>query len=146
MYYMPSILGSNFLSDWMDSSLSDLDQSLFDTCAHDGMKTDIKETKDAYELAIDLPGYQKDQVSVRLDQGYLVVSTEKKTENEEKDENGKYLRRERFSGSMKRSFYVGDSIKQDHIQARFENGILRLHIQKEDQKKVEESKVIAIEG
>lgn len=111
------------------------------------MRTDVKETDGSYELDIDLPGYQKDDIKLQLKEGYLTVSASKNTNNDEKDENGKYIRRERYSGQCSRSFFIGKSIAQEDVHAKYENGILKLSFPKEEAKKaVEEQKYIAIEG
>ena len=100
-----------------------------------------------YELDVDMPGFSKEDIKVELKDGYLTISASTKKDNDEKDENGKYIRRERYMGSCSRSFQVGDSVKQEDIKAKFENGILKLSVPKEEaQPKVEENKYIAIEG
>ena len=109
------------------------------------MRTDVKELENGYELSIDLPGYTKENVKLSLKKGYLTVSAETTKNNDEKDENGNYIRRERYTGSMKRSFYVGERITEEDIKAKFENGILVVNIPKEELKKVEEKKYITIE-
>ena len=94
-----------------------------------------------------LPGYNKDDVNAELKDGYLIISASTDTNNEEKDNEGRYIRRERYIGSCRRSFYVGEDITQDDIKAKFENGTLNLIIPKKDaQPKVEEKKCITIEG
>lgn len=111
------------------------------------MKTDIKETEKAYELAVDLPGFKKENVHAELEDGYLTVSARTESENEEKSENGTYLRKERFTGSCRRSFYVGEDISEDDISAKFEDGILRIVVPKKELPAAEESKkLISIEG
>ena len=111
------------------------------------MKTDIKDTKEGYELDIELPGYNKEDVSAELKDGYMTISASTKSDEGEKDENGKYIRRERYYGSCSRSFYVGEAITQEDIKARFENGILKLFVPKKEEKPaVEEKKYITIEG
>ena len=113
----------------------------------DVMKTDVKENENGFELAINLPGYDKKNVNAELKDGYLTVTAETNTENEEKDEKGKYIRRERYYGSCKRSFYVGEDVTEEDIKAKFENGVLKIDIPKIEAKpKVEEKKLIAIEG
>ena len=98
------------------------------------MKTDIRDTEDSYELDVDLPGYKKDEISAQLKDGYLTISASKNTENEEKDKKGNYIRRERYNGTMSRSFYVGDAIHQDDIHAKYEDGILKLSIPKQNRR------------
>ena len=110
------------------------------------MKTDIREHDAGYELDIDLPGFKKDEIKVELENGYLTISATKGANNDEQDKKGKYIRRERYAGTMQRSFYVGDDVTQEDIKAKFENGILRLSIPKKDAKAVETKKTIAIEG
>ena len=110
------------------------------------MKTDIRDTEDSYELDVDLPGYKKDEISAQLKDGYLTISASKNTENEEKDKKGNYIRRERYNGTMSRSFYVGDAIHQDDIHAKYEDGILKLSIPKKTKQEVEQTNYISIEG
>ncbi len=110
------------------------------------MKTDVKEHEGGYELNIELPGYQKENVQAQLKDGTLTITASRNTENEEKDEKGKFIRRERYYGNCTRSFYVGDEVEQEDIKARFENGVLIIDIPKKEAKpKIEENKYIAIE-
>lgn len=143
---MPSIFGENLFDDWMDFSFPSIDKALYGNRSQNVMKTDVKETENGYELDIDLPGFKKDEVNAQLENGYLKIEAVKNVNNDEKDRNGKYIRRERYAGTMSRSFYVGDSVSQEEIHAKFEDGILKLAIPKKDPKKVEEKKYIAIEG
>lgn len=112
------------------------------------MLTDIKESDKGYELEMDLPGFKKEEIKASLENGYLIISAEKGLEQDEKDNEGKkYIRRERYTGSCQRAFYVGDEIEQGDIKASFKHGILRLDIPKKQSKpQVEENKFISIEG
>ena len=111
------------------------------------MKTDVRETDDAYEVDIDLPGFKKDEVTAQLNDGYITISASKGLDKDEKDKkSGKYIRKERYAGSMSRSFYVGEDVTQDEISAKFENGILQLKVPKKANKAVEGKNYIAIEG
>ena len=110
------------------------------------MKTDVKETDTGYEVDIDLPGFKKDEINARLENGYLTISAAKGLDKDEQDKNGKYIRRERYAGSMSRSFYVGEGVTQDDIKAKYEDGILRLAVPKKDNKAVEANRYISIEG
>ena len=143
---MPSIFGENLFDDWMDFSFPDIDKALYGKHAKNEMKTDVRETEDGYELDIDLPGFKKDEVTAQLDNGYLTIQASKGLDKEQKDKKGKYIRKERYSGAMSRSFYVGDELKQEDIKAKYEDGILKLSVPKKEQKKVETTKHIAIEG
>ena len=145
---MPSIFGENlFNDDWMDFSFPDVDKVLYGKHAKNVMKTDVKETDNSYEVDIDLPGFKKDEIEAKLENGYLTISAAKGLDKEEKNEkDGKYIRKERYSGAMSRSFYVGDELKQEDIKAKYEDGILKLSVPKKDPKKVETTKHIAIEG
>ena len=110
------------------------------------MKTDVKETETGYEVDIDLPGFKKDEINAKLEDGYLTISAAKGLDKDEKDKKGKYIRRERYAGSMSRSFYVGEGVTQDDIKAKYEDGILRLVVPKKDNKAVEANRYISIEG
>ena len=109
------------------------------------MKTDIQEKDNNYVLDMDLPGYDKEDIKAQLKDGYLTISAQKNTSNDEKDEDGNYIRRERYCGKCSRSFYVGDSIKEEDIKASFNNGILELTFPKEVPQKEEEMKYITID-
>ena len=111
------------------------------------MKTDVKEVEGNYELAIDLPGYRKEDLQVELKDGYLTVSANTNKEENEKDEEGRYVRRERYTGVCKRTFYVGEALEQEDIKAAFENGVLTLVFPKEKQvaPEVEENRYIQIQ-
>ena len=143
---MPSIFGENLFDDWMNFSFPDIDKALYGKRANNVMKTDVKETENCYEVDIDLPGFKKDEVSASLENGYLTISAAKGLDKDEQDKKGKYIRKERYAGSMSRSFYVGEGVDQNDIHAKFEDGILRLSVPKENKKAVEQNKYIAIEG
>ena len=144
---MPSIFGENlFNDDWMNFGFPEVDKALYGKHASHEMKTDVKETDSGYEVDIDLPGFKKDEINVQLDNGYLSISAAKGLNKEEKNKEGKYIRKERYAGAMSRSFYVGDALTQEDIKAKYESGILRLSIPKKEAKQVEATKRIAIEG
>lgn len=109
------------------------------------MRTDVKEEEKEFVLDIDLPGYDKENISLSLENGYLLVSAKKTEEVKEEDKKGRYLRRERRCGSVSRSFFVGEVLKEEDIRASFKNGVLQVSFPKEAPKKLEEKKVIAIE-
>ncbi len=149
---LPGIFGENLFDDddWMfpfDSDFFGKKNPLYGKRAKNLMKTDVRELDGSYEVDMDLPGFQKDEIKVSLENGNLTVSAAKGMEKDEQDQSGKYIRQERYSGAMSRSFYIGDEITQDEIRAKYENGILKLTIPKKDAKPaVEEKKHIAIEG
>ena len=146
---LPSIFRENLFDDWMDLTFEreffGRKNPLWDKQDKNLMKTDVKETDTTYELDIDLPGFQKDQVSVKLEDGYLTINATKNVDKDQKDKKGQYIRKERYSGSMSRSFYIGDAVKEDEIKAKFADGILQLTIPKKDQPPIEGGKYIAIE-
>ena len=110
------------------------------------MKTDIQEKDNNYILDMDLPGYEKEDIKAQLKDGYLTITAQKKTSNDDKDEKGNYIRRERYCGKCSRSFHVGDGIKEEDIKANFKNGILQLTFPKEvARKEDEETKYITID-
>ena len=144
---MPSIFGENLFDDFFDGFTRPVKHANSTTTQTAVMKTDVKEHDKGYEIEIDLPGVKKEDVKAELKDGYLVVSAKHGSSKDEKNSEGKYIRRERYYGSASRSFYVGEQVKQEDIKARFENGILNLWIPKfEKQPQVEQNKYIVIEG
>ena len=143
---VPSIFGDNLI----DNFMRDFDRDFFTDkvpAAARGfaqLKTDILEKDNCYELAMDLPGYKKEDVSIRLEQGYLTITAQKEENNEVKEE-GKYLRRERYTGKCARTFYVGKNVTQEDVKAKFTDGVLTVTVAKEDPNKVIEEKHIMIE-
>ena len=109
------------------------------------MRTDVKETDTGYELTMDLPGLGREDVKASLEDGYLTVTAEKLHSKDEKDDQGHYIRRERASGRMSRSFYVGDQVTQEDIHAKFENGTLVLDVPKKNEAQPETGRLIEIE-
>lgn len=145
MMYMPSIFGENLMDDFFNDAFSYAPQ--YSKSTANLMKTDIKEQENGYEMKIDLPGFRKEDLKLQLKDGYLNISAAHNENKDEKDKSGKVVRQERYTGSMQRSFYVGENVKQSDITAKFENGVLALNIPKVDPKKeVPEEKYIAIEG
>ena len=147
---LPAIFGENLFDDFMDDNFErnffGSRNPLYGKHSKNLMKTDVKETDNGYELDIDLPGFKKDEITAHLEDGYLTVSAAKGVDKDEKDKEGRYIRRERYSGSMTRSFYVGNAVTEQDIKAKYEDGILSLSIPKKDPKTVEAKKYIAIEG
>ena len=140
----PSIFGESLFDDWMDDfpfgkefekAMFPAKDPLYGKHAKNMMKTDVRETDDAYE------------VTAELNDGYITISAAKGLDKDEKDKKtGKYIRKERYAGSMSRSFYIGEGITQDEISAKYENGILQLKIPKKTDKAVAGKNYIAIEG
>ena len=109
------------------------------------MKTDIKEKKDKYIIDIDLPGYDKENIKMSVEDGYLTITATVDSNKEEKEE-GKFVRKERYMGSCSRSFYVGEAVESEDIKASFKNGTLKIEIPKKDEKKeLPEKKYIPID-
>ena len=144
---MPSIFGENLFDDLMKGfDFPTVSQPVLSRNVNNLMRTDIRENEKGFTLDIDLPGYSKDNVQAELKEGYLTITANNARNSEEKDPNGRYIRRERYSGSCSRSFYVGEDITEEDIKARFENGILQVFVPKKEAKpQIEEKKVINIE-
>ena len=138
---MPSVFGKDIFDDFMDDfGFPDVNKELYGKHAKNVMKTDVRELEDGYEIIMDLPGFKKDEIEIMLENGYLNVSATKGLDKDKSDKAGKYIRRERYAGSMSRSFYVGDDITHEDIHAKFENGILKLDVPKKEAKAVEAKK------
>ena len=150
---MPSIFRTNSLiddlfdDDWFnDKEFRNMEKKLYGHRAKNVMNTDVKETEDGYELEMDLPGFKKEEVSVELNDGYITIRAAKGLDEDEKEKKtGKYIRRERYSGTCERSFYVGEAITQQDIKASFKHGILKLDIPKKEDRKIEQNNFISIE-
>ena len=144
---LPSIFGEDLFDDLFDGlNRPAARKSMMTIPGSQVMRTDIKEHENAFELLIDLPGYNKEDLKAELKDGYLTITATHNDEKNEGDEKSGYIRRERYCGTSSRSFYVGESLKKEDIKAKFEDGTLRLNIPKKDPKAVEGKKYIAIEG
>ncbi len=106
------------------------------------MKTDIKEKDGYYYFDIELPGYQKENIDLEIDDGYITIKAESEIE---KEEEGKMLLKERQYSSCSRSFYVGNNIKSEDISASFNDGILKLIMPSRETKHLETVQKIMIE-
>ena len=146
---LPSIFRDNLFDDMFDfdfdKEFDRMMRPLYGKHSQNMMKTDVRETEDSYELDIDLPGFKKDEITIQLDNGYLSISASKGLDKDEEKKDGKYIRRERYAGAMNRTFYVGDNLTQQDIQAKFEDGILKISVPKKDVQQIEQNKYIAIE-
>src|SRR3712207_1060343 len=126
---------------FFDDSLSDPFDSFFGSPVRSAsrkplpttMRTDIKETESSFEIDIDLPGFKKENVRAEIEDGYLTIEASTESSSEEKNDEGTYLRKERFSGKCRRSFYVGEDISDEDIRAKFEDGILSVTVPKKQQ-------------
>ena len=148
----PTIFNDRMFDDLMDFTfpmmreMNDVDKKLYGRRAPHVMRTDVHENDEGYEVDIDLPGFKKDEINLALDNGYLTVSAAKALDQDEQDKKGRVIRRERYAGSMQRSFFVGKHLTEEDIKARFEDGVLKLNLPKKDAAKLPEKKPIMIEG
>ena len=133
---LPSIFGENLFDDWFGfptfPEFRDVDRKLYGKHAGNLMKTDVREHDDGYELDMDLPGFTKDEISLDLSDGYLTVKASKGLDKDKTDRRGKVIRQERYAGAMQRSFYVGEALTAEDVNAKFENGVLRLTLPKKE--------------
>ena len=147
--YLPAVFGENMMNLFDDfdrdffRGFGRPEHMLYGKNAPRMMKTDVKETDEGYELMVDLPGMKKDEIHLDLQNGYLTISTEKNLENKE-EKQGRVLRQERYSGAMQRSFYVGDTLTEEDVQAKYEDGVLHVALPKKEARKVPEKKQILI--
>lgn len=144
---LPSIFRDNFVDDFFDGfdemfrvpSLTTIPVSRW-------MNTNVKDLGDDYQLEIELPGYDKKDITAELHKGYLTIAAKKEDSKDKKDDKGKYIRKERYSGSCQRSFYVGEDLNEEDFKASFDNGVLTLVFPKDNSAvKLEEKKYIPIE-
>lgn len=138
---MPSLFARDLFDEVFDSRFHTYHQN------NNLMKTDVRETDSGYELLVDLPGIKKEDLTAELKDGYLTISATTSGGNDEQDANGRYIRRERFSGTFSRKFYVGEAVTQEDIKAKFEDGTLTLQLPKKElAPQLEAKNYIAIEG
>lgn len=145
--FMPSIFGNSFVDDVFDDMFPiSRNYSNGSYANYNMMRTDVKDAGDHYELEMEMPGVDKSNIKAELKDGYLTVTAQQNTNRDEKDKNGNYIRRERYSGSCQRSFYVGEDVKQEDMKAAFKDGILTIAFPKAEEKPaVETKKYITIE-
>ena len=145
--FTPSLFRENLFDEFMnDMTFPSIDKELYGKHAANLMKTDVRDKDGHYEVDIDLPGFKKDEIRLQLENGYLTISAAKGLDKDSKDKKGHYVRRERYAGSISRSFYVGNAVKKDDIHPTFENGILSFSVPKEESAIEEDDHLIAIEG
>ena len=147
---LPSIFGEDLFDDFFNDPFGMMNVSegrspLYGKHAKNLMKTDIREKEDGYELAVDLPGFKKDEVNVELKNGYLTIQASKGLDKDESDKKGKYIRQERYAGACSRSFYVGEDVEAGEVAAKFENGILQLSIPKKEHTQLPQNSTIQIQ-
>ena len=145
---LPSIFGESLFDDFFDDDFMRFPvwggrDPLYGKNAKNLMKTDVRETENTYEVDVDLPGFKKDEISVDLQDGYLTIRASKGLDKDQKDKEGKYIRQERYAGACSRSFYVGD-VEADQIAAKYEDGILKISLPKQEKKELPKSSTIAI--
>ena len=146
---MSGLFGEDLFDDlwgFPTHELANIDKRLYGKHARNLMMTDVHETETDYELEMDLPGFKKDQINVKLEDGYMTISAAKDHDQEKKDKHGKVIRQERYSGAMQRSFYVGEGVKVEDVKAKFEDGDMKLYIPKKEIKELPGNNTIAIEG
>lgn len=153
MAMFPALMNDTMFSDLFDDPFFEGWRNMDRAAACDPnmsagmMSTDVRETDKGYMVDIDMPGFRKDDISLDLQNGYLTVSAHRNSSHEDKDDNGRWLRRERYAGSCSRSFYVGEDVKDSDIHASCKDGTLCLEMPKpEAQQQVETKHQIAIEG
>ena len=130
---LPSIFGENLFDEFFNDPFAMMTSErnpLYGKHARNLMKTDVRELDGGYEIDIDLPGFKKDEVDIQLQDGCLTISAAKGLDKDEQDKKGRYIRQERYAGSVSRSFYVGEDVKPADVKASFEDGILRLSVPK----------------
>ncbi len=148
---MPRVFGENLFDDFMNDfafpAFPNVEKKLYGKHARNLMKTDVKDTETGYEVDVDLAGFKKDEIQIELEKGFLTVTAAKGLDKDEKDKKDNYIRRERYAGSMSRSFYVGEHVAEDDIHPKYENGILSFTVPKAETKAIEDKKhYISIEG
>ena len=118
--------------------------TMFNSNTTNVMSTDIIEKDNGYLLDMEVPGFNKEDLKLELKDGYLTISAEHKTTNDEKDNDGHIIRQERYYRSSKRSFYIGEQIEKQDIKAKYDKGILSIFVPKKEVKQIENNQTIEI--
>ena len=147
---VPKLFTEDLFDDWMDDldwtrGMNQVSQKLYGKHANREMLADVREHEDHFAVEMDLPGFKKEDIKVELSNGYLTITAAKGLEESEENKEGKLLRKERYSGVMSRSFFVGDELTNEDIKARFENGVLTLNIPKKEKKEIVQNSTVTIE-
>lgn len=142
---LPVVFNEKMFDDLFDSDFFGGRNPLYGRHAKNLMKTDIREKEDGYEMAVDLPGFNKDEIKVEIKDGYMTVSANKDLDKDEADKKGRVIRRERYVGTCSRTFYVGD-IKPEDVKAKYESGVLNIVLPKEEQKELPTASTVTIES
>ena len=144
---VPSLFTDNFVNEFFNSAFgNDRTPSMFHATGSSIMSADVKEFKDHYEMSLELPGYKKENVNASLKEGYLTIEAKREENNDQTEDGGHYIRRERYVGTLSRTFYVGEDVKQEDIKAKFENGILSINVPKVEYKpEIETARSITID-
>ena len=148
--FFPSVFGENLADEFDPFRELGLDtphrDRLFGNRASRLMATDVRESDKTFELDIDIPGFRRSDIHAELKNGYLTISAAKSLETDNSSEkSGRYVRQERWSGNVSRSFYVGEALTNEDITAKYENGILRVTVPKKTCLPKPESRSIAIQ-
>ena len=141
---VPSIFSENIFDNFFGDDFFGEHSPLYGKHGKNLMKTDIHEKDGGYELAIDLPGFKKDEISLDIKDGYLSISAQKGLDKDEEDKKGRIIRQERYAGVCSRSFYVGD-VKPEDVKAKYESGVLTITLPKDEPKQLEHKSRITIE-
>lgn len=150
--YLPTVFGENLMDVFDDfdrnffRGFGNIDRELYGKRAQNMMKTDVRETEEGYEVDVDLPGFDKDDIHLELNNGYLTISTQKTLEKTDESKKGRMLRQERCSGMMQRSFYVGEQLTEEDITASYTSGVLHITVPKMEAHRLPEKRTILIQG
>lgn len=135
----PSVFHENFVDNIFDHFFQDSFWKPTGMRTVNTISTDVKELENSYQIDMELPGFNKEDVKVTLEDGYLTVQA-KRLEEKKDSSNEKYIRRERYSGQYQRSFYLGKQVTEEEIKAKFKDGILTLDIPKKSPQIQEKNK------
>ena len=128
----------NYVRDPFFDMFDDFFKPVFYDDSADSMRTDIKETENGYQLDVEMPGFDKKDIKIALENGYLTVSAQKSSKDEEgneKNKNERYIRKE-CTVSCSRSYYVGNDVEKENVKAKCENGMLTLNVPKSQPKQL----------
>lgn len=123
---------NNFFDDFFTKELFDFNNAGFAQSGITQPSVNVKDMDEGFEIQVAAPGMKKEDFTVNLERNVLTISSEKQTQNEEKDEDGNFSRREFNYSSFRRSFTLPEAVEHENIEAAYEDGLLKITVPKKE--------------
>ncbi len=123
---------NNFFDDFFTKELFDFNNAGFAQSGITQPSVNVKDMDEGFEIQVAAPGMKKEDFTVNLERNVLTISSEKQTQNEEKDKDGNFSRREFNYSSFRRSFTLPEAVEHENIEAAYEDGLLKITVPKKE--------------